>query len=285
MPGKVLTVAESDSCGASGIQADTKTILALGGYAMTSLSAVTSQNPGGIAHLHALDPWFVEQQMRITLADIGADAIKTGSLVNAAIVNAVGDVLDSYKNKDIPVVVDPAIIARRGEPLMDEEAIATLKRRLFVRSTVLTPNLREAELLSGVPIRTLEDMRHAARMLRTLGAENVLLKTGAFFGDKAALMLVTEDEERLYERPALNSKNTLGAGATLSAALAVSLAQKLDIHAAVERAFEFVHQAIINAPRFGSGAGPMNHAYAIEEKIAPENRGQSPAQKVKTRKS
>jgi hydroxymethylpyrimidine/phosphomethylpyrimidine kinase len=283
MSAKVLTVGESDSCGASGIQADTKTILALGGYAMTSLSSVTSQNPSGIAHLHTLEPWFVEQQMRITLADIGVDAIKTGILVNAEIVNAVADVLDSHKNDDIPVVVDPSIIARRGEHLMDEEAIATLKRRLFVRSTVLTPNLREAELLTGMTIKTMEDMRHAARMLRTLGAENVLLKTGPFFGDKAVLMLVTEDEERLYEHTAVGSKNTLGAGATLSSAIAVSLAQKMDIFTAVQRAFDFVQQAIINAPHFGSGAGPMNHAFAIEEKAAKEKI--SSPKKAKTRKN
>ena len=265
MPGRVLTVAESDSCGAAGIQADIKTILALGGYAMTALSAVTSQNTNGIAHMETLEPWFVEQQMRITLENIGAGAIKTGILVNAGIVNAVGDVLDSYQHEDIPVVVDPSIIARRGEHLMNEEAIATLKRRLFIRATILTPNLREAELLTGMTIRDIDDMRHATTMMRTLGADTVLLKAGTTISDKALYLVATEDDECIYERAMVNSSNTLGAGATLASAIAVSLSQKMDVFAAVERGLDFMHQAILHAPNFGTAAGPINHAFGTEK--------------------
>jgi hydroxymethylpyrimidine/phosphomethylpyrimidine kinase len=265
-PTRVLAVAESDSCGAAGIQADVKTILALGGYAMTALSAVTAQNTSGIAHLQALEPSFVEQQMRMALEDIGAEAIKIGLLVNTGIINAVSTVLDDYKGKNIPVVINPAIVARDGKKLMDEDALAALKRRLFIRAAVLTPNLRSAELLTGMNIRDMDDIRHAATMLRTLGAENVLLRA-AGTGNKAALyLLATEDGEKIYERPTATSQHLLGEGATLASAIAVGLAQKKDIAAAVEHALDFTHKAILTAPRFAtaSGAGPVNHACLID---------------------
>ena len=264
---RVLAVAESDSCGAAGIQADVKTILALGGYAMTALSAVTAQNTSGIAHLQALEPAFVEQQMRVALEDIGAEAIKIGLLVNTGIINAVSSVLDDYKGKNIPVVINPAIVARDGKKLMDDDALAALKRRLFIRAAVLTPNLRSAELLTGMTIRDIEDMRHATTMLRTLGAENVLLRTGGT-GNKAAIyLLATEDGEKIYERPIPNDRHLLGEGATLASAIAVGLAQNMDIFSTIERALDFTHQAILSAPRFAtsSGAGPVNHACLIEK--------------------
>jgi hydroxymethylpyrimidine/phosphomethylpyrimidine kinase len=262
---RVLTVAESDSCAAAGIQADIKTVLALGGYATTALSAVTAQNTSGIDRLLALEPAFVEQQMRLALEDIGADAIKIGLLVNAGIINAVGKVLDDYQGKNIPVVINPAIVARDGKQLMDEEAMAALKRRLFVRTNVLTPNLRSAEMLTGMTLRDMEGMRHATAMLRTVGAENVLLRAGENGGKTAIYLLATEDGEKIYERPIANTKHALGAGATLASAIAVSLAQQMDIFAAVERALDFTHQAILSAPGFttSSGAGPVNHACKV----------------------
>jgi hydroxymethylpyrimidine/phosphomethylpyrimidine kinase len=265
MAGRVLTVAESDSSGAAGIQADIKTILALGGYTTTALSAVTAQDTKGIACLQALDPAFVAQQMRVVLADIGADAIKTGTLINTNIVNAVADVLDEYQHKNLPVVIDPSIMARNGGQLMDGAAIAALKRRLFVRATVLTPSNREAELLTGMPIRDIDDMRHAAAMMRTLGAETVVLKAGQAISEKVIYLVATAGEERIYERPMLDTKNTLGAGCTLASAITISLAQNFGIFLAIERSLDFMHRAIESAPGFGSGAGPMNHAFDIEK--------------------
>ena len=267
---RVLAVAESDSCAAAGIQADIKTILALGGYATTALSAVTAQDTSGISHLQALEPSFVEQQMRLVLEDIGADAIKIGLLVNAGIINAVGKVLDDYQGKNIPVVINPAIVARDGKQLMDEEAMAALKRRLFVRTAVLTPNLPSAEMLTGMTLRDMEDMRHATAMLRTFGAENVLLRVWGTGNQAAIYLLATEDGEKIYERPMVNTKHALGAGATLASAIAVSLAQKMDIFAAVEHGLDFMHQAIRSAPHFitSSGAGPVNHACLMEYKPA-----------------
>jgi len=265
MSGRVLAVAESDSCGAAGIQADIKTILALGGYATTALSAVAAQSTTGIEYLHALEPGLVSQQMRVVLKDIGADVIKTGFLINKDIINAVADVLDEEQYRDIPVVVDPAIIAREGGQLMDEQAIAMLKRRLFVRTAVLTPNLRETELLTGLRIRDSEDMYHAVDMMRTFGMENIVLKAGQGSEGKAVYLVATLEEKRVYERSMLDTSNTLGAGATLASAIAVGLARKIDFFQTVERALDFMHQAMLHAPDLGIKAGPVGHAFDIEE--------------------
>ncbi len=279
MAGKVLTIGKSDSSGAGGLQADIKTVLALGGYAMTATAAVAAQNTKGIAHIETLEPWFVEQQMRVVLEDAGlgmaegGGAVKVGTLVNAGVIDAVANVLDKYRNADIPVVIDPSIIVRSGsasvrEQIMDEESIALLKRRLFIRAAVLTPSLREAELLTGMKIRDQNDMRHATGMMRTLGAEAVLLKAGAVAlagGEKTLYLLAMDNGEKVYELPALDPQRTLGLGSTLASAVAVSLAQGLDLPFAVGRGINFLHGAADHA--FGSkgtAARPLNHAFAIE---------------------
>ncbi|MBU6475101.1 MAG: hydroxymethylpyrimidine/phosphomethylpyrimidine kinase [Alphaproteobacteria bacterium] len=286
MAGKVLTIGESDSCGASGLQADIKTVAALGGYAMTAVSAVAAQNTRGIAHIEALAPWFVEQQMRVVLEDndaanAGGLAIKVGTLVNAGIVDAVAGVLDAYQDAGIPVVVDPGIIVRSSvasvsEQIMDEGTIADLKRRLFIRARVLTPSLRETELLTGMKVRDMDDMRHAADMMRTLGAEAVLLKAGmaAFAGgekgvyvagcDRTLYLLATETGETVHEQPPLDPARTLGLGATLAAAVAVSLAQGMDVPAAAARAIAFLHAAAAAAAET-PGARPLHHAFSSEK--------------------
>lgn len=267
MTGRLLTVAESDSCGASGVQADIKTILALGGYATIALSAVAARDTNGTADLHALDPRFVEQQMRLALEDIGTDAIKTGFLPEATIINAVGTVLDEYQGRNIPVVVDPSILDRNGEQLINEEAIAALKRRLLIRAALLTPNLREAEILTGMTIKDMDDMRRAANMLRTLGAETVLLKSWKHSDEKAVYLLATEGGERIYERKMINSKHTLGAGTTLASAIAFNLTQKMDIFTAVERGIDYMQNAILHTLGFSANleAGPINHIFLREQ--------------------
>jgi hydroxymethylpyrimidine/phosphomethylpyrimidine kinase len=274
MTGRVLTVAESDASGSAGIQADIKTVLALGGYATTAISAVLVQNTKSIVKSCAMEPSFVAEQMRSVLSDIGADVIKIGYLPGEATINAVADVLDSIQDKGLPVVVDPSIVARDSSLLVDDQAVAAWKRRLYVRASVLTPNLREAEVLTGMNIRDMDDMRHAAEMMRTLGVENVVLKAGQALSDKVLYFIVNENEELVYERPMLSTRHTLGAGCTLSAAIAISLAQGMGIYTAVERALDFMHQAILHAPGFGGHAGPMNHAFDIEKHskfFHPEN--------------
>jgi len=264
MPGRVLTVSESDSSGGSGIQADIKTVLALGGYAMTAIAALTAQNTRGVVGFQTADPEFVSQQMRVVLEDMGTDAIKTGILGNEAIINAVADVLDDVLDKNYPVVVDPAIVARNGEPLMDPHAIATLKRRLLVRATVITPNRKEAEILTGMTIRDLDDMRHAADMLRTVGAEAVVLKGGQINSEMVVDLVATGEGERIFESSMQDVCHTHGAGDTLAAALAVSLSQGLTIFEAMERSLCFLNKSIETAHDYGHGVGPVNHAFEIE---------------------
>lgn len=263
MSGRVLTVAESDCSGSAGIQADIKTVLALGGYATTAVTAVTAPGAGGTAESTPMSPVFVADQMLCVLRDIGTDAVKIGFLTNEAMVNAVADVLDGIQAQNLPVIVDPSIVARGGAAV-DEHAIAALKRRLYLRTTVLTPNLREAELLTGMKIRDINDMRHAAGMMRTLGVDSVVLKAGQAVSDKVLYLVVTGEGERIYERLMLETRHTLGAGSTLASAIAISLAQGMDVFKAVERALDFVHQAMLHAPGYGVAAGPMNHAFDIE---------------------
>lgn len=268
MAGRVLTIGESDSSGGTGIQADVKTVLALGGYAMTAVTGITAQNTRAIEQFQVVDPLLVADQMRAVLADIGADAIKTGILNNSVAVDMAADVLDAMAPRPLPVVVDPSLVSRAGELLVDELTIAAVKRRLLVRADVLTPNLLEAEYLTGMSLRDIDAMKHAAVMLRTLGAENVVLKCGQALSDKELYLVATEDEERIYERPQVATRHTAGAGCTLSSAIAVSLAQGMPIFAAVERALDFLNQAIMHAPCYGQGCGPMNHAFAVERQQA-----------------
>ena len=247
MIGRILSVSESDSSGAAGIQADIKTVLALGGYATTAVTCVLAQSTKGAASSRVMEPAFVVEQMRAVLNDIGTDAIKVGFLNNRQMIDAVADVLDEYQNKNIPVVIDPSIVLRNGQVLVDELAVAAWKRRLYIRATVLTPNLREAEVLTGMHIKDIDAMRHATDMMRTLGVENVVLKAGQAISDKLVYFVANDDGEKVYERPRIDTGNTLGAGGTLSTAIAVSLAQGLNIHEAVERSLDYLQRAMESA--------------------------------------
>lgn len=264
MAGRVLAVAESDTSGAGGIQADIKTILALGGYAMASVSVITAQTHGHITEIQALSPSLVAAQMRASLDEVGADAIKIGFLQNAEMINAVADVLDEYQDKKIPVVVDPSIVSRKGDVLVDAESIAAWKRRLYIRASVLTPNLKEAEVLAGMNIRDLETMRHASEMMRTLGVENVVLKARQTFTQHELYSVATNDGERLYERSTHQTVNTLGAGSTFSSAIATGLAQNMNIFMAVERALGFLDRAMQSTFAANHPEGALNHAFDTE---------------------
>lgn len=168
MSRRILAIAESDSSGATGIQADIKTILALGGHAMTAISILTTQNTKGILDIQHVGTSFLAAQIRASIGGFGTDAIKIGLLENEAAINAVADVLDEYKEQRIPIVVDPSIVSRNGQTLVSDSAIAAWKRRLYIHAKILTPNLREAELLSGTSIQNMNDALHTASMMRTL---------------------------------------------------------------------------------------------------------------------
>ena len=261
---RVLVVAESDSSGAAGIQADVKTVLAVGGYATPAVSSVTAQDTRKIISSHSMPPFFVAEQMRAAIEEIGTDSIKIGFLENEAMVNAVADVLDKQKDKGIPVVIDPSMVSRSGEELVNLSAIAAWKRRLYIHAKILTPNLKEAELLGGMKITDVDDMRHTADMMRTLGVENVVLKGGQVTSDKELYFIATPAGERIYERPTINTKHTLGAGSTFSSALAVSMSKNMNIFAAVEHALDFLHQAMLHSQGFGRREGPVNHGFDIQ---------------------
>jgi hydroxymethylpyrimidine/phosphomethylpyrimidine kinase len=261
--GRVLVVAGSDSGGGAGIQADIKTITALGGFAATAVTAITVQDTTGVHGVFPVPPDIVVQQMRVVLDDIGADAIKIGMLGDAATVEAVSDVLEQFG--DIPLVVDPVMRAKGGAALMDSAAIEAMRRRLALRATVLTPNIPEAELLAGRQIDDVVAMEHTAEQLLTLGSRAVLLKGGHLEGDEVVDVLATEDGLLRWEAPRVQTRHTHGTGCTLASAIAISLAQGFSLPDAVARGRAYVHRALATAPGFGRGHGPMNHAHTFEK--------------------
>ena len=263
MKGRVLIVAGSDSGGGAGIQADIKTVTALGGFAATAVTALTAQNTRGVFDVLAVPPSFVASQMRLVLEDIGADAIKTGMLHDAGVIDAVADALEALAPR-VPLVLDPVIAASGGTSLLEPTALAALKRRLIVRAAMLTPNVPEAEALSGMAIRSLPEMRAAAEALLTLGPRAVLLKGGHLASAKATDVLATEHGLEVFEDDWIDTPHTHGTGCTLASAIAVSLAQGMDVTASVKRARAYLRRAIATAPGFGSGQGPLNHAHPCE---------------------
>lgn len=262
MRGRVLIAAGSDSGGGAGIQADIKTVTALGGFAMTALTALTAQDTRGVFGVHEVPVAFLKQQLDLVLDDLGADAIKTGMLHSAAVIDTICDVIEE-KAMDIPLVVDPVMVAKGGHPLLEPEAMGVLKARLILRADILTPNLPEAELLTGMTIRDVDDMHHAAEMLLSLGPPAVLLKGGHLASETVVDLLATEDGIRMFTSPRIKSTSTHGTGCTLSSAIACGLAQGLDTVSAVERARAYVVTAIATAPGFGGGHGPLNHAHTV----------------------
>jgi hydroxymethylpyrimidine/phosphomethylpyrimidine kinase len=263
MKGRVLVVAGSDSGGGAGIQADIKTVTALGGYAATAITALTAQNTHGVFGVHPVPPDFIRQQMKLVLEDIGADAVKTGMLHSAAVIDAVADCYEALA-PNVKLVVDPVMVAKGGARLLDVDAVATLKRRLLHHATVLTPNIPEAEALSGLAIRDTTDMRRAADILRTLGPEAVLLKGGHLESDTVTDILVTDEAVEVFEGSRIVTTSTHGTGCTLASAVATGLAQGLGLKEALARAREYVRRALKSAPGYGSGHGPLNHAHTLE---------------------
>ena len=262
MAGRVLVVAGSDSGGGAGIQADIKSVTALGGFAMTAVTALTAQNTEGVFGVSEVPPDFVARQIELVMTDIGADCIKTGMLHSAPVIDAVMDALERHA-PDVPLVADPVMVAKGGERLLESEAVATLTRRLLLRATVLTPNLGEAEALTGMTIRDLDDMKHAAEMLLSLGAQSVLVKGGHMPGDVVRDVLAGPNGLDVLEGERIETRHTHGTGCTLASAIATGLAQGLSIRNAVVRARSYVREAIASAPGFGRGHGPLNHAHTV----------------------
>jgi hydroxymethylpyrimidine/phosphomethylpyrimidine kinase len=261
--GRVLIIAGSDSGGGAGIQADIKTVTMLDGYAATAITALTAQNTEGVFGVLPIPPDFIRKQIEVVLDDIGADAIKTGMLHDAAVIETVAAVLQQRASR-IPLVVDPVMVAKGGARLIDPNAIDKLKRLLIVLATVLTPNLPEAETLCGMTIGDIAAMRAAGKKLLGLGCRAVLVKGGHLPGDTVSDVLVTATGIRVWESPRVDTRHTHGTGCTLASAIAAGLAQGLDIEHAVARARAYVQRAIASAPGLGRGHGPLDHAHPLQ---------------------
>jgi hydroxymethylpyrimidine/phosphomethylpyrimidine kinase len=263
MKGRVLIIAGSDSGGGAGIQADIKTVTALDGFAATALTALTAQNTLGVHAVHSVPLDFITRQIEVVMTDIGADVIKTGMLGDSAVIVTVCEALDRYA-AGVPVVVDPVMVAKGGHPLLAAEAVDALRRRLLPRAAVITPNLPEAEALSGMTIATVADMRLAAAALLALGVPAVLLKGGHLPGDELVDLLATPDGIEAFSAPRIHTRNTHGTGCTTASAVAVGIAQWMTLRDAVVRARSYVRAAITAAPGLGAGHGPLNHAVTLD---------------------
>jgi hydroxymethylpyrimidine/phosphomethylpyrimidine kinase len=260
---RILTIAGSDSGGGAGIQADLKAITLLGGFGMSVITALTAQNTLGVHGIHEIPPSFVEKQMEVVLSDIGADAIKTGMLANRGIIEVVSRKIKQYKVKK--VVVDPVMVAKSGDSLLRKDAQQALIRELIPLAWIVTPNLREASVLAGFKVTSVEEMRKAARRIHQLGAKHVVVKGGHLKGRAVDLLY---DGKRFEEivAPRIKTKNTHGTGCTFASAIATFMARGDSVDEAVRKAKTFITMAIQSGLRLGKGTGPTNpSAYVLRE--------------------
>jgi len=262
MNGRVLIVAGSDSGGGAGIQADIKTVTALGGYAATAITALTAQDTRDVHGVVGVDPAFIRQQMEVVLADIGADAVKLGMLHDGPVIDVVCEVLEGA-GAGIPVVADPVMVAKGGARLLSADAVETLRSRLLPRARIVTPNVPEAEVITGLSITDAASAAEAAAQILGLGAEAVLLKGGHMDGGTITDLLLTAHGSHSFEHPRLDTTSTHGTGCTLASAIAVGIAQGLDLDEAVRRAIDYVVEAIRRAPGYGAGHGPLDHGHTV----------------------
>jgi hydroxymethylpyrimidine kinase/phosphomethylpyrimidine kinase len=262
---KVLTIAGSDSGGGSGIQADLKTILSLGGYGMSVVTAVTAQNTLGIQGMVPIAPEFVGLQLESTLGDIGADCVKTGMLVNAEIVRVVAEKIAKYQIEK--VVVDPVLASEWGSVLLDEEGRKAVVKELFPVAYLLTPNIPEAEILTGKTITNVSDMKKAAKRLQKMGPKYVLVKGGHL---KEMAVDVLHDGSQHYEfsTERVRTRHTHGTGCTLASAIATRLAQGISLMECIDQGKRYLYRALRFSLSLGSGIGPTNHFASITREIA-----------------
>lgn len=257
-----MTIAGSDSGGGAGIQADLKTFASLGVYGCSAIASLTAQNTQGVQGVLPISPVFVQAQIQSVLSDIQVNAIKTGMLATADIINAVVESLKSYAQ--IPLVLDPVMVATSGDRLLAEDAIKTLIENLIPRATVLTPNLLEAAALLNKPVaQNITEMQQQAELLLAMGAQAVLMKGGHGQGDDATDVLLTADGFELFSAARIATKNTHGTGCTLASAIAAGLAKKLSLRDAVAQAKDYLHNALLhsNELTIGQGSGPVHHFY------------------------
>ncbi len=260
---RVLAIAGSDSGGGAGIEADIKTISALGAYACTAITAVTAQNTLGVAGVHAIPAAFVKLSIETVLADIGADAVKLGMLANEEIIRTVAACLPP----GVSVVLDPVMVATSGAVLLPDAAISALAGFLIPRAAIITPNLPEAAKLTGLLVETEAERITAGRALLAMGAKAALIKGGHGSGEILTDYLITADTVEAISMPRIKTRNTHGTGCTLASAIATRLAQGMTLTDSVQSARNYLQEAILTAPGFGEGHGPVNHlAWGVPHK-------------------
>jgi hydroxymethylpyrimidine/phosphomethylpyrimidine kinase len=257
---RALTIAGSDSGGGAGIQADLKTFSALGVYGMSAITALTAQNTVGVQGVVEIDPHFVVEQIRAVVEDIGVDAVKTGMLSSAAIISKVTAELKRLNVSNL--VVDPVMIAKSGDRLLREDAVESLIKDLFPLALVVTPNLHEASALTGLEVTAPEDMKQAARQIKSFGPRYVVIKGGHLEGSPMDLLY---DGERFMEFTNVrhDTPHTHGTGCTYASAIAAGLARRLSMQKAVEMAKEYISGAIARGLAIGKGRGPVHHFYRL----------------------
>ncbi|MCS7192639.1 MAG: bifunctional hydroxymethylpyrimidine kinase/phosphomethylpyrimidine kinase [Armatimonadetes bacterium] len=254
---RVLIIAGSDSGGGAGIQADLKTVSALGAFGMTAITALTAQNTTGVYGVIEMPPDFVAQQIEVCVTDIGCDAVKTGMLSSAAIIEVVAEQVRKHNLQ--PLVVDPVMIAKSGAPLLRPDAVDALKTKLLPLATVITPNLHEAKALTNMEILSLDEMKEAAKRLHEFGVKFVIVKGGHLEGTTESVDILYDGKDFFeFRAPRVQTKNTHGTGCIFASAIAAGLASGLDIKLAVKQAKDFITAAIKGALPLGKGHGPAN---------------------------
>ena len=256
-----MIIAGSDSSGGAGIQADIKTVTALGSYAMTAITAVTTQNTTGVKSILPIDPKEISNQIEFTSKDIKPDAVKIGMLHSTKVIKSVIQSLDIIKVKKI--ILDPVMIAKGGAKLINDKAVELLKNKLIKKVSLITPNIPEAEILTGTKIKTKEDMIFAATILIGLGAKNVFIKGGHLKSNVVEDIFINKKELKIIRNIRITTRNTHGTGCTLSSAISTFFSCGKTLKKSCELATKYVNNSIRSNINFGKGHGPINHLSSI----------------------
>ncbi len=264
---KILIIAGSDSSGGAGIQADIKSVTSLGSYAMTAITAVTAQNTKGVKSIIPIPIREISNQIEFTSKDIKPDSVKIGMLHSMQVINSVLRLIKKLKLKK--VILDPVMVAKGGTKLIDDRAVLVMKKKLIKKVDLITPNIPEAEILTGMKIKSLFDMKVAAQTLLDLGAKNVLIKGGHLESKILKDIFLNNKEIEIFTNKKIKTKNTHGTGCTLSSAIATYYGCGKTLKKSCELGIRYVKNAIKTRPNFGKGNGPINHlnSFTIEKKF------------------
>ena len=260
MKGRILIIAGSDPSGGAGIQADIKTVTALGGYAATAITSLTVQNTLGVTAVHPVSQRVIVDQINAVVSDIGVDAVKIGMIGN---IDAARGILGALESVTAPIILDPVLAATSGDALASEDLVGFLLSEFMPKTFLVTPNIPEAEKLTSLAIKTEDHQLQAGRRLVGLGAHAALVKGGHLVDPVITDILVTGDQEERFAHDRIETTSTHGTGCTLASAIATAVAQGMDLRGGVSRAISYLQKAIKTAPGYGDGAGPVNHTVSV----------------------